>query len=127
MIAAGGVDGTLANGAKVVGDTMWFDLALRMDIIDMSDDAANGSTRFFYRGPLNRVSPVNAGKDEMSQPGQGYYPWREHSTVLLNQTPNNDVSLVPTIEVIDGPTTDTDMVFYLDWWTMGRSRVSRGR
>jgi hypothetical protein len=125
LVDAGGVDGTVANGAKVLADTMWFDLALRMDITDMSDDAANGSTRFFSRGPLNRTSPANAGKDEFAQPGKGYEPWQEHGTVLTHQTPNNNERLVPTIEVIDGPSAGVDMVFYLDWWTMGRSRVSR--
>jgi hypothetical protein len=128
MTAAGGaitVNGTVANGATAPGDTMWFDLALRMDITDMSDNAANGSTRFFSRGPLNRVKPTNAGKDEFAQPGEGYMPWVEHGTVLTNQTPNSAEALVPTIEVINGDNAGEDCIFYLDWWAMGRSRPSR--
>jgi hypothetical protein len=34
LMAANSVDGIVANGATVVGDTMWFDLALRMSITD---------------------------------------------------------------------------------------------
>ncbi len=127
LLSDGDVDGTTANGALAAGDTMWFDLALRMDITNMSDDAANGSTRFFWRGPLNVVAPNNAGKDEFANPGEGYLPWREHGTVLLNQTPNNPVMLAPVIEVISGPVAGVDCIFYLDWWCMGRSRPSRSR
>jgi hypothetical protein len=125
LFAAASADNTVANGARTVNDTMWFDLALRMDITDMSDDAANGSTRFFSRGPLNRVSPANPGKDEFSQAGRGYMPWQEHGTVLLNQTPNGAVAHVPTIECLNGVTGGLDCCMYVDWWTMGRSRVSR--
>ena len=127
LVAAGGVDGTTANGALAAGDTMWFDLALRMDITNQSDDNANGSTRFFFRGPLNIVAPDNAGKDEFAQPGEGYLPWQEHGTVLTNQTPNNASALVPVIEVLNGPTAGRDGIFYVDWWCFGRSRPSRSR
>jgi hypothetical protein len=125
LLAAASADNTVANGARVVNDTMWFDLALRMDITDMSDDSGNGSTRFFHRGPLNRVSPLNPGRDEFAQPGQGYMPWREHSTVLLNETPNGGDCHVPTIECLNGATGGLDCCMYVDWWMMGRSRVSR--
>ena len=125
LLTAASADNTVANGARVVNDTMWFDLALRMDITDMSDDTANGSTRFFYRGPLNRVSPLNPGRDEFSKPGEGYHPWREHSTVLLNETPNHSEFLVPAIETLNGATAGLDCCMYTDWWVMGRSRVSR--
>jgi hypothetical protein len=125
LFAAAAADNTVANGARVVNDTMWFDLAFRMDISDMSSDTANGSTRFFYRGPLNRVSPLNPGRDELAQPGEGYMPWREHSTTLLNETPNHSAALVPTIECLNGVTAGLDCCMYVDWWMMGRSRVSR--
>ena len=46
-------------------------------------------------------------------------------TVLLNQTPNHTVALVPTIEVINGPTANRDGVFLVDWWAFGCSRFSR--
>lgn len=119
--AAGYVDSTLANGAAAVGDMMWFDLALRMDITDSDDDDANGSTTFYHR----RVRP--SGRTP-GQVGTGIAQdrddrWQQHSTVLLNQTPNNNLLLVPTIEAINGPTDESD--FVVDWWTMGISRYSR--
>ncbi len=111
LVAAGGVDGTVANGAVTAGDTMWFDLALRMDITDESDDAANGVTTFYHRRVPNKaVGAVG--------------PWRKHSTQLLNQTPNHSIHLVPTIEVLNGPTAGVDGVFMLDWWAFGTSRQS---
>jgi hypothetical protein len=125
LMAAGSADNTVANGARTANDTMWFDLALRMDITDMSDGSGNGSTRFFSRGPLNRVSPANPGKEEFNIQGQGYMPWQEHGTVLTNQTANGAVSHVPTIECLNGPTAGVDCCMYVDWWTMARSRVSR--
>ncbi len=122
LAAAGAVDGTVANGATTAGDTMWFDLALRMNVTDQSNDAANGSTEFFYRRvPKARVAP---GRDILDAGGtQG--PWRRHPTVLLNQTPNNDVALVPTIEMVNGPTAGVDGKILLDWWCFGVSRLSR--
>ncbi len=125
LIAAGGVDGTVANGARSAADTMWFDLALRMDITNMSDNDANGATRFYYRGPLNRNSGPESGRDVWDQPGQGYQPWIAHSTVLTNQTPNHTIALVPTIEVLNSDDTGEDCLFFLDWWTFGRNRLSR--
>ena len=119
LVAAGGVDGTVANGATTIGDTMWFDLALRMTITDMSDDAANGATEFFVR----KVNSIGTGKP--GQAGANLNGWGKISTVLLNETPNHTIALVPTIEVINGPTADRDGVFYLDWWTFGCSRRSR--
>ncbi len=123
LVAASGVDGTVANGAATVGDTMWFDLCLRMDVSDWSA-STNGSTQFFSRR-VNRTNPVNPGKSQLSAAGQGYEPWVAHPTVLENQVPLHDVSLVPGIEVVNGPTAGRDCVFYLDWWTMGHSRWSR--
>lgn len=121
--AAGAVDGTVANGAAAAGDTVWYDLALRMHITDMSDDNANGATTFFSR----RVPRVTGapGHRYRALPGEGLGDWREHGTVLTNQTPNNDVALVPTIEAINGPTADRDGVVFLDWWAFGASRLSR--
>ena len=122
LAAAGAVDGTTANGATTAGDTVWFDLALRMDITDMSDDDANGTTTFYHRRVLPTGTP---GSTQFSIGGEGYNPWQEHSTKLTNQTPNNDVALVPTIEVLNGPTAGVDAVFFLDWWAFGTSRYSR--
>ena len=122
LTAAAAVDGTVANGAVTAGDTMWFDLALRMNITDMSSDTANGSTEFFIRR-VPRVSgkPGDAGGQ---LPGQGS-AWARHATVLTNQTPNNDVALVPTIELLNGPTGGVDCVLFVDWWMFGASRMSR--
>jgi len=110
LVAAGGVDGTVANGATTAGDTMWFDLALRMDIVDQNAAANNGTTRFYWRKVL---------------PGSQLGEWNPHPTVLTNQTPNNNVILVPTIEVMSGPTADLDCVVFLDWWAFGRNRQNR--
>jgi len=123
--ASGAVDGTVANGAATVGDTMWFDLALRMDVTNISDVNANGSTTFYHRGPLNQVAPTNAGKDLLAQPGQGFMPWTQHATVLTNQCPDNTVLLVPTIELVNGATETEDVELFLDWWAFGTSRWSR--
>lgn len=121
LLAAGGLDGTTANGANTAGDTMWFDLALRMNITDQSDDAANGWTEFFYRRvPRSTVRP---GSLTIGPNGLG--GWTKHPTVLLNQTPNNDVALVPTIEMVNGPTANRDGKILLDWWCFGHSRLSR--
>ncbi len=125
LLPAGSADGTVANGANAASDTMWFDLALRMDITDMSNDTGNGTTTFFHRGPLNRVSPTNAGKEQLNIGGQGFMPWIEHGTVLTDQTPNSAVALVPSIEALNGPTVNADGLIFVDWWAMGRSRPSR--
>lgn len=119
LLAAGETDGTVANGAVTAGDIMWFDLALRMTITDMSDNDANGSTEFFYRKVLPATGIVG------QTPIRGVNPWIRHPTVLLNQTPNNDVALVPTIEVINSDDAGEDATFYLDWWAFGTSRFSR--
>lgn len=121
LVAAGGVDAVAANGIANVTDVVWFDLALRATVTDMSDDNANGRTEFFYR----RVPQLGAipGTHE-NPPGSGRLgPWTRHPTVLENQTPNNDVALVPTIEVINGATEDSDV--FVDWWLFGQSRFSR--
>lgn len=115
LVAAGGVDGTVANGAGTAGDTMWFDLALKMHITDMSDASANGYTEFFWR-PVRPQTAVGAQRYQEH--------WQRHGTTLFNQTPSNDVTLVPTIEVINGPTADVDGEVYLDWWVFGCSRYS---
>ena len=121
IVGTGGVDGTTANGAATAGDIMWFDLALRMNITDMSSDTANGATEFFWRRVPRITQRANTGGQ---LPGQGP-AWAKHSVVLQNQTPNNDVALVPTIEFINGPTAGVDSVAYVDWWTFGCSRFSR--
>jgi len=128
LVAAGGVDSTVANGAETIGDTMWFDLALRLHITDRSSGAANGFTTFSHRGPLNSTAPINPGHAQFEYPGEGYPPWIEHTTTLIHAGPNeSSADLIPTIEVINGPTANEDCVFYLDWWAMGCSRPSRGR
>jgi hypothetical protein len=123
ILAAGSLDGTVANGAVTAGDTMWFDVALRMDITDMSDDAANGTTRFYYR-KVRDISSGAPGRRDGRLAGDGPGGWVQHGTPLENQTPNNDVALVPTIEILDGPTTDTDCVVMIDWWCFATSRYS---
>jgi hypothetical protein len=115
--------GTGWNTGLTAGAPVWFDLALRMDITDMSDDNANGATRFYWRGPLNSVTG-GAGSVEFNAPGEGYPPWREHGTVLTNQTPNDGTILVPTIEAINGAAGNEGDVL-VDWWAMGVSRFSR--
>lgn len=122
LLRAGGVDGTLLNGAVTAGDTMWFDLALRMTITDMSDNAANGATEFFHRRVPATTGPPGNRDDQL--PGEGT-AWVRNAVVLLNQTPNHSIALVPTIEVINGPTGGRDGVFFLDWWAFGCSRFSR--
>jgi hypothetical protein len=110
LVAAGGVNNTVANSCSVVYQTVWYDLALRMDITNMSDDAANGTTTFYYR----RV-----------QPGVALPPWTVHTTQLDNATANSSVALVPTIEAINGPTAGRDGSILIDWWAFGRNRVNR--
>jgi hypothetical protein len=107
---AGSVDNTVANLCDVVGQTVWYDLAFRMDIIDMSDVANNGTTQFYWRRVL---------------PGMQLGDWNRHTTVLTNQTPNSATSLVPTIEHLNGLLADADSAILLDWWCFGRSRVNR--
>lgn len=124
IVADGGVDGTVANGAAVAGDTMWFDLALRMHVTDMSLDAGCGWTTFYTRGPLNKNATTNPGLNVGTAPGEGYMPWTRHTTVLDNQTPSHTAPLVPTLELITGATAGVDPKVYLDWWAMGCSRVS---
>lgn len=114
LAAAGAVDGTVANGAITAGDTMWFDLAFKLTITDWSDDNANGATEFYWR----RLTPTSTSK-AVKQGG-----WQKHGTALTNQAPNHTVGLVPTIEVINGPTAGRDGVVYLDWWAFGVSRFS---
>ncbi len=110
LYGTGAVDGTLANGATTVGDTMWFDLALRMNVIDMNDNANNGRIQFFHR----RVLPDTPLGD-----------WIPHTTVLDNQCPNHTVALVPTIESLNGPTAGQDTMVFVDWWAFGRNRPNR--
>lgn len=124
LVAATGVDASTANGAVTAGDTIWYDFALRMNITDMSDNSANGATQFFYR-PLFPVTGHGAGRDQFEVAAQGESPWIVHPTVLTNQTPNNDVALVPTIEVLNSSTSGEDCVVYIDSWTFACSRFSR--
>ena len=121
--AAASVDGTVANGHTTAGDTSWWDLALRMDISDMSDDAANGTTTFYSRRVgVSGTAPGSRGAPNNNNSMQ---EWAKHPTIISNQTPNNAIALVPTIEVLNGPTAGTDCVVFLDWWSFGCSRYSR--
>lgn len=126
--AAGALDSTLANGYRAIGDPVWFDLALRVDVEDMSNDNANGNVYFYTRRVPQTTSPSAratswAGREVTPRPGQGYQPWTRHSVVLDNQTPNSGTNLVPTIEVINGDGDEIDM--FVDWWAFGISRYSR--
>ena len=118
MVAPGGVDGTVANGATTAGDTIWFDLALRAQVTDWSLLTGNGRVEFFWRRIDKRTDAPGAARQE-------FPPWIRHSTRLTNQIPSHTVGLVPTIEAINGPTADTDGQVFLDWWCFGLSRVSR--
>lgn len=121
LVAAGGVDGTVANGSTTAGDTVWFDLALRMVVTNMSDNTDNGFTQFFSR----RLSPKTFVNASDTHPFAGeFVRWNAHETTLLNQTPNNDVALVPTIEMVNGGTAGRDGVLFLDSWTFGVSRLA---
>jgi hypothetical protein len=93
------------------GVIWWLDLAVRLDITDMSDNAANGRTTFYHRRVRSRTTDPTIN------------PWIKHSTVLANQTPNNDVVLVPTIEVANGPANLSDL--FIDWWAFSATRFSR--
>ena len=118
---AGAVDGTVANGSNAAGDTVWYDLALRARVTDWSDDDANGAVEFYYR----RVMPTLGIGGDRSHPGPGRgSAWVKHGTALENAIPYHTVALVPTIEVINGPTADRDGVVYLDWWSFGVTRPS---
>ena len=104
LFAAGEPNGT-------AGVAKWYDLAVVLDITDMSDNAANGTTTFYTRRvrsvALDPKLPV----------------WRKHATVLSNQTPNNNLNLTPTIEVVNGPANLSDVL--VDWWAFGATRFSR--
>jgi len=119
LAPAGAVNNTVVNGVEAAGDTTWWDLALRMDITDMSDDDANGYTTFYTRRVLQNASAAPGSS------GFKQNPWNRHTTVLANQTPNPGAALVPTVEIINGPTAGADGVIYLDWWAFGKSRTSR--
>ena len=122
LFAAGSTDGTLANGAETAGDIMWFDLALRMTVTDMSDDDDNGRTDFYYR----RVPPITTTVgDRTHLVGGQTPPWVHHNTVLTNQTMNHTVAMVPTIEAINSDDVGEDATLLIDWWAFGQSRYSR--
>lgn len=110
ITAAGSVDNSLANNCDVAYQTTWYDLAFRMDVVDMSDANNNGTTKFFHRRVL---------------PGVQLGDWIPHPTVLTDQTPNSATSLVPTIELVNGPTAGADGCIMLDWWAFGRNRINR--
>ena len=107
-----------ADNATVNTPT-WYDLAMRISVLDSSDDAANGNVEFFYRA-VPSAAAMSANKTHSS----GGDRWIRHATVLDNQAfPVNAVALVPTIELLNGA--DNDSLVKLDWWTFGQSRFSR--
>jgi hypothetical protein len=97
----------------------WFDLGLRMRITDMSDNAANGTTTFYIR----KVPRISTSAPGVAPKGDSQFNWSRIGTVLSNQTPNNDLAMVPTIELINGATNQSSLM--LDWWAMGISRANR--
>ena len=101
-----------------VGHPRWFDLSFRMMCTDMSDNAANGLSVAAWREVAGQVGP---GSQLINLPGEGYAPYNL-SADLDNQTPNSATMLVPTIELMNGPTYLTHLK--LDWWSMGISRYS---
>lgn len=96
-----------ANGTANIPE--WYDLAVVLDIVDMSDNANNGRTTFYHRRVPTAASVLPA--------------WIKHPTVLSNQTPNNNLNLTPTIELVNGPTNQSDLL--IDWWAFGATRYSR--
>jgi hypothetical protein len=101
-----------------IGHPRWFDLALRCQVTNMSDDDDNGWTIGSWREVGGQAAP---GGGAFNQPSEGYAPY-VLSDPLDNQTPNDGTLLVPTIEVLNGPTYLTHVK--LDWWSMGISRYS---
>jgi hypothetical protein len=121
---AGSVDDpavTLADGTS--SGATWWDLAIRLDIADWSDDDNNG-TATFYSAPVPRVSGIPGGRSK-HQPGEAGGAWVKHDTVLENQIPFHTVSQCPHIEHINGPTAGQDGTLDIDWWAFGHSRFSR--
>ena len=98
-----------ANGTANIPE--WYDLAVVLDITDMSDNAANGRTTFYHRRVRSRALDPTLPE------------WIRHPTVLSNQTPNNNFNLTPTIELQNGPTNQSDL--FVDWWAFGATRYSR--
>lgn len=107
---------TAGHTATVVS---WYDLAFRIHITDMSA-SSNGSITFYTRKPGSTTTPGLGGTSSQSN----LSGWREHSTKLLNQSPNTTTGYVPTIEVLNGGGAVLS-VMLVDWWGMGMSRWSR--
>jgi len=110
ILGAGGVDGNTGNGATAANQKMWFDLAVKLEITDMSDDDDNGYTHFYWRRVL---------------PGQPLGDWLHHPTVLENQTPNPASVMVPCIEAINGPAVVQECAVGWDWVVYARDRINR--
>lgn len=104
------------------GVAQWYDLAVRMDITDMSNNSANGQTTFYKRKVPQLTSAPGAVSAEPPT-GKVLAPWTKHATVLSNQTMNAATTMVPVIEILNGPTQLSDML--VDWWAFGISRYSR--
>jgi len=111
----------LTDGIDVgytAGHPRVFDLSFRLIVNNMSDNANNGISAAAWREVGGQVNPGNEG---INLPGEGYAPY--NLTALLdNQTPNSGTMLVPTIELMNGPTNHTQLK--LDSWSMGLSRYT---
>jgi hypothetical protein len=114
--------GTTWNTGLTAGSPVWFDLAFRMHITDVDQAADNGTTTFYWR-QVSGSTPAPGLAANLAV-GDGIGEWKKHSTVLENQTPNNGVRLVPTIEAMNGGAGD-EIDLLVDWWAMGISRFSR--
>jgi hypothetical protein len=101
-----------------IGHPRVFDLAFRMVVSNMSDNANNGFSVAAWREVGGQANPGNEG---ISLPGEGYVPYSLSDT-LDNQNPNSATMLVPTVELLNGPTNQTQLK--LDWWAMGLSRYT---
>lgn len=111
LLAAGGVDGTIANGALIDGGTLFFDFIVKIDITDSDNDSDNGTTSFWYR----KIIPGTT-----SQPS-----FTAHPTTLSNQFPQeaDPQDLVPHIEFIHGPNAGRDGGIWLSWWAFGQTVI----
>jgi hypothetical protein len=110
--------GTDITAGYTAGTPRVFDLTFRIHSSDMSDNAANGFGVCGWREVTGQTAP---GMEGLALPGEGYVPYNLSDT-LDNQSPNSVAHLVPTIEVINGPTNLTQ--YKVDWWFMGISRYT---
>lgn len=111
MLAAGGIDGTTANGALYTGGTLWVDAIAVVTYADRSASTGNGTTCFWVR----KIVPGNAAQGDFTSNG---------CLTDVTPEPTDPDDLVPTLEVLNGPTAGCDPGIFLDWWVMAQSRFS---